>query len=234
MRSAGRRRYRYPQSGYTHAASGTYGTLYINSASGAYIYVPSDSAIEALKTSRPKVSRSACSDGTVSVSQTLTATITGCRRYAHPCAAIHDYRYRYFCRRQLQHTLATLSASGSDRDSADTLTYAISGQSADTSQSGYTHAAGGTYGTLYINSASGAYKYIPDESAIEPLSTQQSESFTLIASDGTNSASQTLTTTLAGANDTPVLASLSGISFTDTSGDDSFSAASATASGSDP
>ena len=113
---------------------------------------------------------------------------------------------------------ASATASGSDRDSADTLTYAISGQSADTSQSGYTHAAGGTYGTLYINSGTGAYKYIPTDSAVEGASSSQSESFTVTLSDGTATASQTLTATIGGVNDTPVLASLSGISFTDTSG----------------
>ena len=50
----------------------------------------------------------------------------------------------------------TGTLTGSDADSGDTLTYAISGQSADTSQSGYTHAASGSYGTLYINSNTGA------------------------------------------------------------------------------
>lgn len=49
----------------------------------------------------------------------------------------------------------TGTLTGSDADSGDTLTYAISGQSADTSQSGYTHAASGSFGTLYISSILG-------------------------------------------------------------------------------
>ena len=216
---------------FTHSVGGTYGTLYINSSSGAYTYVPNDSAIEGLKNQQSENFTVNLSDGTVSVSQTLTATLTGVDdtpTLASPSAiAVTDTS----ADDSFSATLATLSAS--ERDSADSLSFSISGQSADSSQTGYTHSASGTYGTLYINSSSGAYKYVPDESAIEPLTSQQSESFTVVASDGTNNASQTLTTTLAGANDTPVLASLSGITFTDTSGDDSFSTATATASGSD-
>ena len=219
------------QTGYTHSVGGTYGTLYINSATGAYTYVPNDNAIEGLKNQQSESFTVNLSDGTVSVSQTLTATLTGVDdtpTLASPSAiAVTDTS----ADDSFSATLATLSAT--ERDSADSLSFSISGQSADSSQAGYTHAAGGTYGTLYINSSSGAYKYIPDENAIEALTSQQSESFTVVASDGTNNASQTLTTTLAGVNDTPVLASLSGITFTDTSGDDSFSAATATASGSD-
>ena len=35
--------------GYDHSKSSAYGTLYLNSASGAYTFVPSDGAIEGLK-----------------------------------------------------------------------------------------------------------------------------------------------------------------------------------------
>ena len=67
----------------------------------------------------------------------------------------------------------------SDSDSTDTLTYAITGQSANSSQTGFTHARTGTYGTLYINSSSGVYRYIPNDSAVEGATTSQSDSFTL-------------------------------------------------------
>ena len=127
----------------------------------------------------------------------------------------------------------TGALAATDSDSGDTLTYSISGQSADSSQTGYTHARTGTFGTLYINSTSGVYRYIPNDSALEGATTSQTDSFTLSVSDGTASASQTLTATVGGVNDTPVLASLSGVSFTDTANDDSFTAATATAGGSD-
>ena len=52
-------------------------------------------------------------------------------------------------------------------------------------------------------------------------------------SDGTASTNQTLTATVTGANDDPVLGSLSGISVADTSADDSFSATTASLSASD-
>ena len=108
----------------------------------------------------------------------------------------------------------TGALSATDSDSDDTLTFAITGQSADSSQSGFTHARAGTYGTLYINSVTGVYRYIPNDSAVEGATTSQTDSFTVSVSDGTASASQTLTATVGGVNDTPVLTSLSGISFT--------------------
>ena len=79
---------------------------------------------------------------------------------------------------------ATASLSASDRDSGDSLTYSISGGSADTSLSGYTHSASGSYGTLYVNSSSGAYSYVPNDSAIEGLTSTQTDSFTMSVSAG--------------------------------------------------
>ena len=35
---------------YDHSAAGAYGTLYINSSTGDYTFVPNDAAIEGLKT----------------------------------------------------------------------------------------------------------------------------------------------------------------------------------------
>ena len=41
------------------------------------------------------------------------------------------------------------SLSTIERDASDTLTYSLSGASADTSVSGFTHSRAGSYGTLY-------------------------------------------------------------------------------------
>ena len=84
-----------------------------------------------------------------------------------------------------------------------------------------------------MNSSSGAYSYVPNDSAIEGLTSTQTDSFTMSVSDGTASTNQTLTATVTGANDDPVLGSLSGISVADTSADDSFSATTASLSSSD-
>jgi len=130
-------------------------------------------------------------------------------------------------------TLVSASLTGNDSDSGDTLTYAISGGSADSSVSGFTHSRTGTYGTLYLNSSSGAYRYVPNDSAIEGLTSNSSEDFTLSVSDGTASASQTLTASIAGVNDTPVFDAISAISLTDTAATDSFTETTGTLSSSE-
>jgi VCBS repeat-containing protein len=99
----------------------------------------------------------------------------------------------------------TGTLNGSDRDN-DTLSYHITGESVDGSQSGFDHSVVGLYGTLYINSATGAYEYIPNDAAIEGLKTSASETFTFTANDGTlNSNSRVLTINVTGVNDTPDL-----------------------------
>ena len=98
-------------------------------------------------------------------------------------------------------TDGTLSAS--DADSGDTITYALAGSSASNAVSGFTHALQGTYGEMFLNSATGAYRFEPDDSSLEALSSNTSESYNFTASDGSLSASQTLTVNISSANDGP-------------------------------
>ena len=70
-------------------------------------------------------------------------------------------------------SLVSATLTGSDSNSGDTLTYSVSGGSADTSVSGFTHSRT-RYGTLYVNSSSGAYRYVPNDSAIEALTSNAS------------------------------------------------------------
>ena len=217
--------------GYDLARTGTYGTLYLNSGSGAYAYVPNDSAIEGTKTSVSDSFTLAVSDGTASATQTLTTSVSGADD-APSLAALSGFSFNDTSAND-SFSNATGTASGTERDTADTLVYSISGGSSDTGLAGYNVSLTGTYGTLYLNSGSGAYAYVPNDSAIEGLKTSASESFTLAVTDGNTSASQTLTASIGGAEDTPSLATLSGFTFTDSSADDTFSNATGTASGSD-
>ena len=218
-------------SGFTHSRAGSYGTLYVNSSSGAYRYVPNDSAIEGLTSNASEDFTLSVSDGAASASQTLTASITGVNDTPVLSAITGFTLTDTASDDSFSNQAGTLS--GSERDSGDTLTYAISGGSADTSVSGFTHSRTGSYGTLYVNSGSGAYRYVPNDTAIERLTSSTSEDFTLSVSDGTASASQTLTASIAGANDTPILSSVTGFTLADTSGDDSFSNQAGTLSGSE-
>jgi VCBS repeat-containing protein len=63
----------------------------------------------------------------------------------------------------------------------------------------------GSYGTLYLNSASGAYTYVPNNDAINALKVPTTDNFTITASDGLASASQTFTVDVDGVNDASVV-----------------------------
>ena len=103
-------------------------------------------------------------------------------------------------------TSGTLLAS-SPNDGA-TLTYGISGGTAgNTVLDGVTYDVSktGPYGTLYVNSTTGAYTFVPDSGAINALTTTTTASFTVAVSDGTLSANQTFTVTIHGTNDPAII-----------------------------
>ena len=74
---------------------------------------------------------------------------------------------------------------------------------------------------------------MPSDSAIGRLSANASENFTLSVTDGSGTASQTLTASISGANDTPVFNAISAVSLTDTTANDSFIKSSGTFSASE-
>ncbi|MFH1873201.1 MAG: cadherin domain-containing protein [Pseudomonadota bacterium] len=92
---------------------------------------------------------------------------------------------------------ASGTLAGSDLD-AGPLTYGVTG---GTLNSGVTVKTG-SYGSLAVTASSGAWIYTPDDAAIEALKTTATESFTVTVSDGTATASATLTVNLTGADDT--------------------------------
>src|SRR5882724_270517 len=103
-------------------------------------------------------------------------------------------------------TSGTFLAS-SPNDGA-TLTYGISGGTAgSTVLDGVTYDVSktGPYGTLYVNSTTGAYTFVPDSGAINALTTNTTASFTVTVSDGTLSANQTFTVTIHGTNDPAII-----------------------------
>lgn len=85
----------------------------------------------------------------------------------------------------------------------NTLSYGIGG---GTTTSGVATQIG-TYGTLSVDTISGTYSFTPNDSAIEALKSLATESFTVTATDGAVSTSQTLVIRIQGADD---LATLSG------------------------
>ena len=69
----------------------------------------------------------------------------------------------------------------------------------------YDVAKPGSYGILYLNSATGAYTYVPNNDAINALKAPTTDSFTITASDGQASASQTFTVDINGTDDAAVV-----------------------------
>jgi VCBS repeat-containing protein len=63
----------------------------------------------------------------------------------------------------------------------------------------------GSYGILYLNSASGAYTYVPNSDAINALKVPTTDSFTITASTGLASASQIFTVDINGADDASII-----------------------------
>ncbi|ANW04902.1 VCBS domain-containing protein [Bradyrhizobium icense] len=103
-------------------------------------------------------------------------------------------------------TSGTFLASSPNADA--TLTFGISGGTAgSTVIDGVTYdvSNAGPYGTLYVDSATGAYAFVPDNDAINALTEPTTTDFTITVSDGTLSANQTFTIAINGANDAAII-----------------------------
>lgn len=63
----------------------------------------------------------------------------------------------------------------------------------------------GSFGVLYVNSHTGAYIYVPNDDAINALKAPSTDNFTITASDGFASASQTFSIDINGTDDASVI-----------------------------
>ncbi|CAO4175715.1 VCBS domain-containing protein [Methylorubrum populi] len=221
--------------------AGTYGTLYLNSASGAYTYEPNDTAIEALKEAAQETFQFTVSDGALSNTQTYTVNLTATNDRPEFTSAAASASFADTIDND-SFTVATGRLSASDRDTGDTPVFGITGGTAsthsvtagDSTVTTYDVQKAGTYGTLYLNSASGAYTYEPNDTAIEALKEAAQETFQFTVSDGALSNTQTYTVNLTATNDRPEFTSAAAsASFADTIDNDSFTAATGRLSASD-
>ena len=182
--------------GTTATLAGTYGTLVVTIADGNYTFTPDETAVEALAESASESFTVMVTEGLFSASRLLTVNITAANDtpiFAAPTAisltdtsATDDFVAQ----------LGTLSAT--DLDSGATQTYGISGGS----EAGDTVTKIGTLGTLSLSASTGAYTYTPDDTAVNAAGSDESESFTVTASDGiADAVTQTLTVNVAGADD---------------------------------
>src|SRR5258705_314650 len=185
----------------------TYGTLTVNTTSGAYSFAPNAAAIEGLDVGEnPSVNFTVTvSDGDAPLgTQTYTINLTGADDT--PTLAAVTSGSIAEVNQSSSTTSSGLSGNlvGSDVDS-ETLAYGIQGGSA----SGVNQVSlAGNYGTLTVNTVSGAYSYAPNSPAIEALNVGQnpSDAFTVTVSDGDAPlGTQSYTVNLTGANDAAVI-----------------------------
>ncbi|WP_245266564.1 VCBS domain-containing protein [Bradyrhizobium sp. WSM1743] len=103
---------------------------------------------------------------------------------------------------------ATSGIFAASSTSSAKLTFGVIGATAgETVLGGVTYdlSKPGPYGTLYVNSTSGAYTFVPDSVAINALKAPTTDAFVITVSDGLNSASQTFTITINGVNDAAII-----------------------------
>jgi VCBS repeat-containing protein len=103
-------------------------------------------------------------------------------------------------------TSGTFSASSVNGSAI--LTFGISGGTAGNTVLGgvtYDVSNTGPFGTLYVDSTTGAYTFVPNSGAINALQAPTTESFTITVSDGTLSASRAFTININGVNDAAII-----------------------------
>ncbi|MCH1921441.1 retention module-containing protein, partial [Shewanella sp. A3A] len=185
----------------------SYGTLTINS-DGSYSFAATGAASQALATDETAqtVFTYTATDGTESLTSTLTITITGTNDapvLTPDVGAVDE-----------DATLTVAAAQGvlsNDTDvdgDALSVTGILSGTTGTATAvvDGTATVITNDYGTLTIN-ADGSYSFAATGAASQALATDETAQtvFTYTATDGTDSLTSTLTITITGTNDAPVL-----------------------------
>ncbi len=121
--------------------------------------MPNDTAIEGLKTTDTTSFTLTVTDASAATdSQTLTITLNGTNDTPTLAASLTSATYTDTAADDTSRPW-TGTLSSTDRDAGDTATYSIAGQVADVSLAGYDVSTASAYGTLHLNSTSGAYTF---------------------------------------------------------------------------
>ncbi|MDA7828002.1 VCBS domain-containing protein, partial [Rhodobacteraceae bacterium] len=192
--------------GFDQAVVGTYGTLYLNSQTGAYQYSPHDKAINALTLDASETFELNVSDDAETARQTLVVTITAANDTPEITASVTSATY-VETDQDDEFNVVIGTLSGSDRDANATAEYLIEGAVSDLSRDGFDQRVDGQFGALYLNSVTGVYVFVPDDTAIEALAegVKERDSFTLVRSDGSASANTRFDVWVVGAADQPII-----------------------------
>ncbi|MGB1002088.1 MAG: VCBS domain-containing protein, partial [Prochlorococcaceae cyanobacterium] len=195
----------------SRTAVGTYGTIVINE-DGSYRYTADQDAADALDPGDEVTDlfTYTISDGETTDTAEIAIKVTGVNDQptlnAIPAGTISDQENST----DLVTSNLTGTLTASDPDASASLSFGISAVSSTELRSqsndiglSATSTQAGTYGTLSLNTSTGAYNYTPNSAAIEALSAGDSvsDSFSLYASDGSLSASQSFQINITGATD---------------------------------
>jgi VCBS repeat-containing protein len=185
----------------------TYGTLTVDTATGAYSYVKDAAATEALHVGESVsdlFTVTVTDDHSVQTTRSYTVNLTG----ANDAPTLVAVTSGSIAEDALASTTTNASLSGTlagaDVDNDKVLTYGITGGTI-VGNSSTLHL---TYGTLTLDTAAGAYSYARDAAAVEALHVGESASdvFTVTVTDNHNAqTTQSYTVNLTGANDAPTL-----------------------------
>jgi VCBS repeat-containing protein len=177
--------------------AGRFGTLYLDSATGAYVYVPNNDAINALQAPTTESFAITVSDGTQSTVQTFTIDINGSNDAAHVSGATTGAAIEAGDTANTVRSQPTTSGTLTDTD-------VDNAPNTFTAVSSSTRSAGG-YGTFTIT-ADGVWTYTLDNSnpAVQALNVggKLIDTFTVTTIDGTP---QVVTITIDGTNDAAII-----------------------------
>ncbi|MEQ1672269.1 MAG: VCBS domain-containing protein, partial [Hyphomicrobium sp.] len=111
----------------------------------------------------------------------------------------------------VDNTFNTISGTftTADKDAGETFTYSLAGSTAGTviiDAVSYDLSHPTSFGTLHVNSATGAYAYVPNDAAIEGLKTDAWNTFSITVTDSQGgSDTKTFQVSFTGANDAAVI-----------------------------
>ncbi|MBE0619492.1 MAG: hypothetical protein IH605_02760, partial [Burkholderiales bacterium] len=182
---------------YTHAAATPSD---MTTAIRALVFDPTDNRVAPGGTETTTFSI-AINDGTVSTNSTNTTTVVSTSINDAPTLATPTAASYTDTGALDSFTNDTGTLAGGDRDSGTTLRYGIAGGTV----TGGVSTLAGSYGSLSVNTSSGAYTYTPNATAINALSADSTDSFTVNVNDGALTTTATYTVNLTAADDTPAL-----------------------------
>ena len=208
--------------GYTHEVAGANGTLYYNSGTGENLYVPNGNVVEGATAADTFTVKAVDAHGGASGGIALTVTVSGSNSAPTlsviPAGAVNE---NFAVTGQFKGTDADTACSIGGIPVRDVLTYSVSGAAATNERPGYASKVPGEHGTLYYNSKNGNYLYEATDNS-PGAGVEAGESFEVtVGDDKGDTDSRTLTITVTGTNDAPVVsAAFSGdldgtVSFTD-------------------